>query len=336
MPLIPGSPFHRPIQRLRADFRLALVTLFAVLTVIGITPFAIYRFAHGQVRSGVLDIAIQVGIAAILAHAWRGGNMQRVGVLVAGFCTFGGVAAAHANPGSGLLWLYPVLLANFLLAPRRPAVVASTLAIAGMAGHDSLQGLVDIATMAATALIVSLFAYLFSHRTEAQRRQLQDLAARDPLTGALNRLTLEPELQRAVDAAGDGRPVGLVVLDLDGFKQINDVHGHSAGDAVLRQVAGRVRGLIRHEDRLFRLGGDEFALLLPGADIAALERIGLAVRSAVADDARRSGHVLTVSVGATVLRPGEAVSEWLHRTDQAMYDAKHGGSDRVVVEPAEA
>lgn len=320
------------VQRLRADFRLILMTVFGLLAVVGITPFAVYRFSIGQPLAGVADILIQATILSVVVYAWRGGNMDRAGLLIAIFCSGGCVVAGLMSGLVGALWLYPALLANSLLAARTPAVVISASAIAVLATNSDLDNALHTITFIITALIVSLFAYIFSQRTEAQRQQLEDMAARDPLTGAFNRLTLEPQLQRAVDASVDERPVGLLVLDLDGFKQVNDVHGHGAGDAVLRLVADQLRGVIRHGDLLFRLGGDEFAVLLPGADVAALERVGHAVRRGVAREASARGYAVTGSVGATVFRSGEAVTDWLHRTDQAMYEAKHGGSDRIVVD----
>jgi diguanylate cyclase (GGDEF)-like protein len=320
------------IQRLKTDFRLTLMTVFGTLTVAAIAPFAIYRFGRGQIAAGVADLVIQACIAAIVCYAWRGGNMDRAGLLVALFCSAGCVAVGQISGLPGVLWLYPVLLANFLLAARRPAVVTSAVGIAVLATNDALARL-DAITFVVTALMVCLFAYIFSYRTEAQRRQLEGIAARDPLTGALNRRGMDRELQQAMDTAlREGSPVGLAVLDLDGFKQVNDENGHEAGDAVLLRFAQLVRRLTRRDDRFFRLGGDEFALLLPGADADALQRVGQAVRRAMQRQDGEGSFAVTVSIGAATLRPGESARDWLHRADTAMYEAKRAGSDRVVID----
>lgn len=320
------------IQRLKADFRLTLMTVFGVLTVAGITPFAIYRFVNGQVVMGLVDVAIQAAITGTVLHGWRGGNLDRVGLVAAISCSAGCVVVGQLTGLQGALWLYPVLLVNFLLAARGPAILASAGAITVLATNDAFD-LVGAATFVVTAFLVSLFAYIFSYRTEAQRRQLEGIAARDPLTGALNRRGMDRELQQAMDAAmRDGSPVGLAVLDLDGFKQVNDENGHEAGDAVLLRFAQLVRRFTRRDDRFFRLGGDEFALLLPGADADALQRIGQAVRRAMQRQDREGGFAVTVSIGATTLRAGESARDWLHRADTAMYEAKRAGSNRVVID----
>jgi len=320
------------IERLKGDLRLTLILMFGVLTITGITPFVIHRFASGQWVAGVLDIVIQAGITAALLYAWRGGDLDRAGLLVAVFCSAGCVAVGFVVGLPGALWLYPVLLANFLLAARRPAVVVSGLAIALLSTNDALGGVLNTGTFIVTSLMVALFAYIFAQRTEAQRRLLEGVAAMDPLTGALNRRGLDDELDAAMaEAMRTGSPVGLAVLDLDGFKQVNDENGHEAGDTVLLEFAGLVRELTRKSDRFFRLGGDEFALLVPGADADAMSRIAQAVRHAVQDRIAGNGHPVTVSIGATIMLPGDTPGSWLHRADTAMYRAKREGSNRVVV-----
>ena len=152
--------------------------------------------------------------------------------------------------------------------------------------------------------------------------ELRRMASRDPLTDALNRRAFDAELERAKDAS-------LLVLDLDGFKEINDAHGHHAGDELLRRTADAIRGRLRRDDVLGRLGGDEFAVLLPHCeagramlvanDLAAL----IAGQRFVFDGVERS---VTVSVGVAGVCGGP---ETLSAADRAMYDAKAVGGNRV-------
>ena len=152
--------------------------------------------------------------------------------------------------------------------------------------------------------------------------ELRRMASRDPLTDALNRRAFDAELERAKDAS-------LLVLDLDGFKDINDAHGHHAGDELLRRTADAIRGRLRRDDVLGRLGGDEFAVLLPHCeagramlvanDLAAL----IAGQRFVFDGVERS---VTVSVGVAGVCGGH---ETLSAADRAMYDAKAVGGNRV-------
>jgi diguanylate cyclase (GGDEF)-like protein len=143
---------------------------------------------------------------------------------------------------------------------------------------------------------------------------------------------MDRELHIAAEAFRRHRmPVGLLVMDLDHFKRINDAFGHEAGDSVLVDFARLVQSRCRAGDRLFRYGGEEFVLLLPGTDADALRPLAEELRRAVATGLSGNGRGVTVSVGGAVLRPGEDNAHWLARADAAMYEAKRQGRDRVVV-----
>ena len=336
-----------PSPRPTADIRLTLILVFGTaihaaetgilvfgtITVLAITPFAYYRFSNQQFVAGLVDVLIQLCIGAVALYAWRGGNLDRAGWAVSIFNSIGCVLVGQLVGLPGALWLYPVLLSNFLLAPRRTAVVISLLAVGALSFNDALGSLANALSFVLTAAMVSLFAYIFSNRADAQRQLLEVLATRDPLTGAINRRGFEREIEPAMAAAiRDGTPLGLAVLDLDGFKQVNDQNGHEAGDAVLVQFARIVRGQIRKSDHLLRIGGDEFVLVLPGADAGTLARITESVRQRVHERLRCGEHAVTVSIGAAPLLPGESMRDWLHRADTAMYLAKREGCNRVVVD----
>ena len=161
-------------------------------------------------------------------YAWRGGDLDRAGWLVSIFNSIGCVVVGELVGLPGVLWLYPVLLANFLLATRRTAVLISGLAIGFLAFNEALGTVANAFCFVITATMVCVFAYIFADRADVQRRVLETLATRDPLTGAINRRGLEREVELAMQASSrDGSPVGLAVLDLDGFKQVNDLEHFS-------------------------------------------------------------------------------------------------------------
>jgi diguanylate cyclase (GGDEF)-like protein len=161
---------------------------------------------------------------------------------------------------------------------------------------------------------------------------LQRLATQDELTGALNARAFEERLSEELDR--DRRynvPLALLYLDLDDFKAVNDRHGHRTGDAVLRLVVNATRRAVRQSDIVGRLGGDEFAVLMPETEGAVAE----AAANRLADGIRevfRGTPSVTASIGlvSTVNTSIVRAEDLLRRADQAMYDAKRGGKDRVV------
>jgi two-component system cell cycle response regulator len=181
-------------------------------------------------------------------------------------------------------------------------------------------------------------------RNQIRRKRYQDglradlgealtLALTDPLTGCYNRRYLMPHLT-AVLLAGSA---AVLILDLDHFKALNDRYGHATGDEALRQVAQTLRSCTRAFDSLARYGGEEFVVVMPGATAAEgailAERLRMEVAAMTFEPVRGVPHPLTVSVGVAA-GSGEAGEAMLKAADQALYEAKRAGRDRVVVAPA--
>jgi diguanylate cyclase (GGDEF)-like protein len=167
------------------------------------------------------------------------------------------------------------------------------------------------------------------------RETLRDLAARDPLTGLWNHCAIIDLLANEINRADrQGNHVGLVLVDLDRFKSINDTYGHLVGDHVLRQAANCMSGLIRPYDAVGRLGGEEFLVVLPGCDqtntISHAERLRLAINRLAVSTPVGPLH-FTASFGVTVIGPEARVDAQtaIEAADCAMYAAKHAGRDRV-------
>lgn len=170
-------------------------------------------------------------------------------------------------------------------------------------------------------------------------------ATTDPLTARPNKRAFDLFMPQAVAISrDDGKPLSVLMLDLDHFKQINDVYGHLAGDAVLREVSLRWAREVRASDMLARLGGEEFCVVLPRTTTEQTRRLAeklCKLTAAVAIDFETSpGEVIsipvTVSIGAATADPADAlgIEQLMHAADVALYEAKHSGRNRVVVATA--
>jgi diguanylate cyclase (GGDEF)-like protein len=197
---------------------------------------------------------------------------------------------------------------------------------AGTASANGQEVMAAIALVLCTVILSG--ALVESDRAHRRRSTL------DPLTGLFNRTALDQrlsELDGQPSDEADGLSHALLLCDLDNFKRVNDRLGHAAGDAVLQDVAYTMRGALRACDSIYRVGGEEILVVLPGATRA--DAVGIAERLRCAVRERRpAGVQVTISVGVAVSQPGPLdTDELVGLADAALYSAKAGGRDRVMV-----
>ncbi|MBP89013.1 MAG: hypothetical protein CMJ64_20250 [Planctomycetaceae bacterium] len=162
---------------------------------------------------------------------------------------------------------------------------------------------------------------------ETEREKLADLALTDPLTGLQNRRAWDDQAPKLAAAPGGAC---LVLIDLDHFKQVNDEHGHAAGDAVLTATGEALRASLRPDDFVVRLGGDEFAFLIPGLRVENAVSVVERVRQSIGSHAEAVGWVITSSVGFVVSTRSVQLASLFEATDQALRDAKTSGRDKAM------
>ena len=270
-----------------------------------------------------------------------------------GVCTLSegrGLAALGRRPGAG------VGSSIFEVYRAVPPVLAAVRRALGGEAHTTVVVIRGIAfetrytPLYDAAGVVTGVIGVATDVTERQRleEKLRHHARHDALTGLPNRILLHERLREArgggrdavgtddggVDAAGEEPTLALLLLDLDGFKEVNDTRGHAHGDVVLQQVAARLTQAVRPVDTVARLGGDEFALVIPAADAVRAEAVATALGVALEAPFLVEGH--TLHLGASIgiaLGPahGREGATLLRRADVAMYAAKRGGGGGYAV-----
>lgn len=174
-----------------------------------------------------------------------------------------------------------------------------------------------------------LFANQFANALEFDR--LKELATKDALTCLGNRTAFnESCLKLASKAFRHDDIFGLLVIDLDNFKRVNDTFGHQEGDLVLQAVADEIRSVLRSEDESFRIGGDEFCCLLDCQDKDALQKVAARLHHQFAQNVLLTRHRISCSVGGTTYRNGDDIQSLFQRADKAMYQVKASGKNAYL------
>ncbi len=325
--------------------------LLAVLLVTGGGMGLVNLALDGVIREGPARPLYAATMAACLLMAVpllvrrRVGREQTFGLVLLGDLVYVVVALCTEDPvryATPLMLLFPSLVAAWFLRPWMLAVnmVATPLAVL-VAMWSSYPDPVALAVQVGVgAGMLDLVSFAVNVLRRRERRLLaaaEALVLRDPLTGLANRRHLVEQAPRTWrQARREGLRVAAMVIDLDHFKQVNDVHGHAVGDAVLQSVARALADTVRPSDVLARLGGEELVVLGIVGDPGEAGRLAERLRLAVAGARTGDGHAVTASIGIALTRPvdGEdaAAALWwlIDRADAAMYVAKQGGRDQVA------
>jgi len=243
-----------------------------------------------------------------------------------------GTAALVAIAGGGQatwLCLPAALLASATTRTRLTSVAAAATVVGAAVGAEMAAAGTRSRPSTALLLLVAAasLAVLMTvrERQERERDALRASALTDPLTGAANRRSLLARIDYEIARhARTRRTFALLMLDLDGFKLLNDRFGHPAGDDLLREVADALSRVIRDQDTLARVGGDEFCVLAPETDDAGAERLISRVETAVARVVAGADS-LGASAGAAVFpRDGKSLDRLLQTADQRLLEAKRG------------
>jgi diguanylate cyclase (GGDEF)-like protein len=276
---------------------------------------------QGRDENGILLPAVLAWVVAGVAWFWRGSMPAAVqqSVLVIGnvLVTLAVAASGPAGPSFALFYVWISLYCFYF---HRWTTATGHVFLSGLLYGVVLAG-DGFGSLQMARLVLTVGTGLAAGAVVARLvRQVRHLALRDGLTGLANRRAWETGLDDLF--VRERRQASLVLIDLDGFKQLNDEHGHLAGDRVLRRAAATWRGVLGDRALVARLGGDEFGVVLPDCELPRALEVAERLRAAL------DGHTCSVGVASRI--GDESPDALLGRADAALYAAKAAGRDRVV------
>jgi diguanylate cyclase (GGDEF)-like protein len=309
-----------------------ILMLLCALSIPSILPFGVYRLLQGSWASAAVDMALVIGMLAVIVHVWRTGRYQAASIGVTIFYSAGMLVTVYLRGVALVYWVYPTMIAAYFVLRPTLALAINSVGLAALVTIlVSRLEVVNLLTIVVTIGLVNLFAYIFAYRTGLQNKELHTAVELDFLTGVGNRRALERKLAEHAQERRPQLEASLLLLDLDHFKQVNDQYGHAAGDKVLIRLAELMRRHTRSSDRIFRYGGEEFAILASGAGLSAAARLAEGLRAAVAAATLLEGHPITISIGVAYMDQASEPAEWLEQADKMLYAAKQGGRNAVRV-----
>jgi diguanylate cyclase (GGDEF)-like protein len=300
------------------------------LFLLGVARFTETRLS----RAWYMIFALWLGLLLLPDQPWWSKVMLAANSLLISLLMLkaSGLLRPHGKSLSvGAVQLRYVLLAHglFYFSKAVTAVMPGTLIdLAAFRGAIIQISLVE-GTMAVMLIALSMTG---SERHRREKR-IARLAARDPLTALYNRRALEMRGQRLLESVSAARPGALLLMDVDNFKLVNDLYGHSAGDRLLVALSEIIRSALPKGALVARLGGDEFVMLLSDTSSEQILALGRTLREAfhsIASETFSTPQPVTLSIGANLFsQPPPSLAALLERSDAALYESKRGGRNRI-------
>ena len=315
------------------EFNLYLYSF--VVTIIVMTGFGCYKFAIGELAIASLNFLISLlfafSLRQVMINNFTDSYKYLLTIISVG--TFLSIVYIKANI-SVLFWLYPMITSVFFLFGSRIALAISTfLIMITMSFAFAYLSHTQFFNLLFSVIFVCISGYVISTRAESYNKQFMKLADIDPLTSLKNRRSLQGQLLNEILMYRDNiHKSSLTLLDLDYFKKVNDVYGHTVGDEVLVQFATMLKNTVRETDRVYRYGGEEFIILANNTRLVNAASLAEYLREVTEKTIRAGDKPVTVSIGvAEVTKEDFDGSTWLNRADNALYKAKEANRNVVYL-----
>lgn len=304
---------------------------FSLLATVAISPFIVLRWFEGDITLAIVDgiISLIAILFFMFVYFTRKTNIAQQ--LFAMFLVPAVLATMFIKGESQVLWICPTSIAIYYLMPLRSASITVTLlGIGVLIILYTRVNLISFFTIfGTTALTASLLFVVFRSYHNSQNELLQ-LASIDPLTSSGNRRALDLKLSEVItNQHREAYTVCLILIDLDKFKDINDIYGHEIGDQILINTCELITSNTRVLDSLYRYGGDEFIITPLNMSLNTAKKLAEKIRDIIEKHNFVNDIKLTLSIGVAEYKPDDTPESWISRADTALYKAKNSGRNSV-------
>ncbi|WP_029520109.1 GGDEF domain-containing protein [Persephonella sp. IF05-L8] len=320
------------------------IRLMYIFIIIGSIVLYIMSFVHlqrGEKDIFLFEALISTGglLSLLYMRITKKVNVAENLILIGLYILFIVIIIDGGLEKTGIYWIFVFPFVSFFLKGNRVGLLWNIMVLGTilMLLYLSQKNIISIAyspieirQFIGAYLIIMILAYIYENTLIKSYDKLSNLAMTDTLTGLYNRYYLFKKLKEEIEKAKKyGRPLCVIIFDIDNFKQINDKYGHDVGDAVLSMVARVVKKNIRDTDIVGRLGGEEFVIICPETDIQNGYIIADKIRKSISQ-INFGDFQVTVSMGLACFS-GETAEQLLKKADIALYKAKNGGKDKVEI-----
>lgn len=315
--------------------RRRVMSFILFITFVSFVPLSIKNFLIGEAWLGGFLLAFEVSLVIEVISILRFKRHllgYKIPLLLLSISI---VLSVHKLGLLATYWVFPVVTTVVFLVPKKKAILTNMTIIVGsvIAAFPYLGLMASLRFVLALIFCVSI-SHVVIEAVRKLQRELSELSTKDSLTGALNRHQLDSSLMVASEKAKREQHTCIAIIDIDYFKQVNDLYGHDIGDRVIKVVSESINFNCRASDLLFRLGGDEFLLLFDNVTVASAVKVAQQINDKVAEDvAARCPKVtgVTLSIGIAASMVDEVPELWVKRADLALYEAKNTGRNKVKV-----
>ena len=316
---------------LNRDIETSLYIFSLAISFISITGFGIYRLSTGNFSLSLIDFSVSLFLVYTLIQVLNRTFTDFHKYLLICVCMLGVIGVLYSIGSTAIYWAYPPITSSFFFMGLRKALPLNiffiSVVLAIIAPNVSLLQFFSIFV---TLTLICIFGYIFSARTEYHNKKYVKLADLDPLTNLKNRRSLKQQLMQEIQYYENNiQQSSLLILDLDHFKKVNDIYGHTVGDQILIEFSKMLKKTVRETDSVYRYGGEEFVIIANNTRLKNAGKLAEYIRNLTENTIHIDNNPVTVSIGVAEVKKNDTDISWLHRADHALYRAK--GKNRNLV-----